>query len=162
MKIYGMMIEITSAFIRIFRRQLKFFFIVVLPFALPLLLNGCVSEQKTPPAEPPFPMVTAENLFAVNALDQQHIWIVGFNSTIIHTADGGKTWEDAHLDDGSQGKYAYRSFSYTCKPKESGKFTMLCKASNERGEEQPFAKDIKWNRGGYKYNGIDEVTVEVV
>jgi sulfoxide reductase catalytic subunit YedY len=76
--------------------------------------------------------------------------------------DGGKIWEDARLDDGTQGRYAYRSFTYTFKPKKSGKLTIMCKATNEKGEEQPFAKDIKWNHGGYKYNGIDEVTIEVV
>ncbi len=76
--------------------------------------------------------------------------------------DGGELWNDAILDDGSQGKYAYRSFTYTFKPKDNGKLTILCKASNEKGEEQPFAKDIEWNHGGYKYNGIDKVTVEVL
>jgi len=38
----------------------------------------------------------------------------------------------------------------------------MAKAINKIGQEQPFAKDVKWNHGGYKYNGIDEVTVEVV
>jgi len=78
------------------------------------------------------------------------------------STDGGTTWNNAKLDDGSQGKYAYRTFSYTFKPENIGSLTIICRASNEKGEEQPFAKDIKWNRGGYKYNGIDEVTVEVV
>ena len=76
--------------------------------------------------------------------------------------DGGNLWEDALLDDGSAGKYAYRSFTYAFKPKTRGKVSIICKASNKKGEEQPFAKDIQWNHGGYKYNGIDEVTVEVV
>ena len=40
--------------------------------------------------------------------------------------------------------------------------TIMAKATNKIGEEQPFAKDIKWNHGGYKYNGIDVVTVDVV
>jgi sulfoxide reductase catalytic subunit YedY len=78
------------------------------------------------------------------------------------TTDGGRTWNDAKLDDGSQGKYAYRTFSYTFKPQKTGSLSIMCKASNEKGEVQPFAKDIQWNHGGYKYNGIDEVTVEVV
>ncbi len=76
--------------------------------------------------------------------------------------DGGQMWVDALLDDGSEGKFAYRAFTYAFKPKNSGKVTIMCKATNKKGEEQPFAKDIKWNHGGYKYNGIDEVTVEVV
>lgn len=76
--------------------------------------------------------------------------------------DGGQIWEDALLDESKDGKFAYRTFIYTFKPKNSGNLTIMCKATNEKGEVQPFAKDIKWNRGGYKYNGIDEVTVEVV
>ena len=76
--------------------------------------------------------------------------------------DGGSQWNDAKLDDGTQGKYAYRAFTYTLKPETTGKLTILCKATNEKGEEQPFAKDIQWNHGGYKYNGIDAVTVEVI
>ena len=74
----------------------------------------------------------------------------------------GNSWEKATLDDGSQGKYGYRAFTYALTPKENGSLSILCKASNEKGEEQPFVQDVKWNRGGYKYNGIDEVTVEVV
>lgn len=85
----------------------------------------------------------------------------GIKSVQIST-DGGTSWKDAKLDDGSQGKYGYREFTYTVKPVASGSLTIMSKASNEKGEVQPFAKDIKWNRGGYKYNGIDEVTVEVV
>jgi len=76
--------------------------------------------------------------------------------------DGGNSWEDASLDDGEEGKYAYRAFTYAFKPKENGRVTIMCKASNKKGDEQPFAKNIQWNRGGYKYNGIDKVTVEVL
>lgn len=76
--------------------------------------------------------------------------------------DGGEKWEDALLDDGKAGKYAYRTFTYTFKPAKSGKQTIMCRATNKKGEVQPFAKDIRWNHGGYKYNGIDEVTVEVI
>jgi len=81
---------------------------------------------------------------------------------VMVSLDGGKTWEKALLDNGKLGRYAYRTFRYTFKPKEFGKMTIMAKAINKIGKEQPFAKDIKWNHGGYKYNGIDEVTVEVV
>jgi len=81
---------------------------------------------------------------------------------VMVSVDGGKTWEKALLDDGKQGRYGYRAFRYTFKPTEFGKVTLMSKAISKLGEEQPFAKDIKWNHGGYKYNGIDEVTVEVV
>ena len=76
--------------------------------------------------------------------------------------DNGTTWIEAKLDDGKQGKYAYHSFTYAFTPKQIGKLTILSKATNKKGEVQPFAKEIGWNHGGYKYNGIDEVTIEVV
>ena len=76
--------------------------------------------------------------------------------------DGGKTWEEATLDKGLAGRYAFRGFRYSFAPQEYGKLTVMAKAINRAGEEQPFAKDIKWNHGGYKYNGIDEVTVEII
>jgi DMSO/TMAO reductase YedYZ molybdopterin-dependent catalytic subunit len=85
----------------------------------------------------------------------------GIKSVMV-SVDGGKTWDEALLDDGSQGRYGYRAFRYSFKPTEFGKITLMSKAISKLGEEQPFAKDIKWNHGGYKYNGIDEVTVEVV
>jgi len=78
------------------------------------------------------------------------------------STDNGLSWKNAKLDDGSQGKYAYREFNYKFKPKSKGKINIMCKAKNKKGEEQPFANEIKWNRGGYKYNGIDEVRIEVV
>jgi sulfoxide reductase catalytic subunit YedY len=81
---------------------------------------------------------------------------------VLISLDEGKTWEQAILDDGSQGRYAFRTFRYSFKPTTYGKMKIMSKAINKLGEEQPFAKDIKWNHGGYKYNGIDEVTVEVV
>ncbi len=83
-------------------------------------------------------------------------------TAVLISIDGGKTWEKAQLDSGSAGRYAFRGFRYSFKPKTQGKLTIMSKAVNRAGEEQPFAKDIKWNHGGYKYNGIDEVTVEVI
>jgi len=80
---------------------------------------------------------------------------------VLISIDGGKKWEEAILDDGRAGRYAYRAFRYGFKPKKAGKVTIMAKAINRLGEEQPFAKDVPWNHGGYKYNGIDEVTVNV-
>ena len=80
---------------------------------------------------------------------------------VMVSVDGGKNWDRAELKQGN-GRYAYTEFRYAFKPTQYGKLTFMAKAVNYLGDEQPFAKDIKWNRGGYKYNGIDEVTVEVV
>jgi sulfoxide reductase catalytic subunit YedY len=91
------------------------------------------------------------------AFDDGH----GIKQVLVST-DAGKTWNEAILDDGKLGRYAYRAFRFSFKPKTLGKITIMTKAINTIGEEQPYAKDVKWNHGGYKYNGIDEVTVEVV
>jgi len=76
--------------------------------------------------------------------------------------DNGATWRDALLDKGEKNNFAFRAFRYTFNPTKTGKLTIMCKAISMSGEEQPLAKDIKWNHGGYRYNGIDEVTIEVV
>ncbi len=75
--------------------------------------------------------------------------------------DDGKTWENAILDT-SAGRYAFKAFRFSFKPSVYGKVNIMAKAINSLGEEQPLAKDVLWNHGGYKYNGIDIVTVEVV
>ncbi len=84
----------------------------------------------------------------------------GIKSVSIST-DNGKTWQEAQLKQ-ENGRYAYTEFRFTYKPTQKGKLTFMAKATNVLGEEQPFAKDVLWNHGGYKYNGIDEVTVEVI
>lgn len=81
---------------------------------------------------------------------------------VLVSIDNGKTWEASILDDGKNGLYSFREFRYTFNPSAYGKLTIMSKAINLAGEEQPLAEDIKWNHGGYKYNGVDTVTIEVV
>ncbi len=75
--------------------------------------------------------------------------------------DSGKTWQEAKLKE-DNGRYAYRAYRFAFKPKQIGKVTIMAKAINYLGQEQPFSKDIGWNRGGYKYNGIHKITINVV
>ncbi len=84
----------------------------------------------------------------------------GIKDVLIST-DNGKTWGKSILkQDG--GRYAFTEFRFTYKPTEYGKVSFMAKAINRLGKEQPLAKDVLWNHGGYKFNGIDVVTVEVV
>lgn len=81
---------------------------------------------------------------------------------VLVSVDNGKSWKKAILDSGKQGRYAFRGFRLGFKPGNRGKVRIMAKAISRSGKEQPFSKDIKWNHGGYKYNGIDVVTIEVV
>jgi len=85
----------------------------------------------------------------------------GIRAVVVST-DNGKTWQKAILDDGKAGRYAFREFRFRFKPQKHGKQTIMSKAISLDGREQPLASQIKWNHGGYKYNGVDVVTVEVV
>ena len=77
------------------------------------------------------------------------------------SVDNGKTWEKALLKHGED-RYAFTEFRYSFKPTQRGKLKIMSKAVDRLGNEQRFAKDIPWNHGGYKYNGIDVVTAKVV
>jgi len=90
------------------------------------------------------------------AFDSGH----GIKEVLIST-DAGKSWKSAELGK-ELSAHAFRSFKFGFKPMQKGKITLMAKAINMLGEEQPFAKDIQWNHGGYKYNGIDSVTINVV
>ncbi|MDD2790977.1 MAG: molybdopterin-dependent oxidoreductase [Sulfurimonas sp.] len=89
------------------------------------------------------------------AFDDGH----GIKDVLIST-DGGKSWKAALLKDAD--RYAFREFRFAYKPTTYGKVTIMAKAINRLGAEQPFAQDVKWNHGGYKYNGIDSVTIEII
>jgi sulfoxide reductase catalytic subunit YedY len=80
---------------------------------------------------------------------------------VLISIDNGISWENAYLKE-EISKYAFREFIYSFIPKEKGNFSVMAKAVNNNGEVQPFAKDIFWNKGGYKYNGVDVVTFKVI
>ncbi|MBL1243768.1 MAG: molybdopterin-dependent oxidoreductase [Sulfurimonas sp.] len=90
------------------------------------------------------------------AFDDGH----GIHQVMISTNEG-KTWSEALLKQ-EDGRYAFTEFRFTYKPTKYGKMSIMAKAINRLGDEQPLSKDILWNHGGYKYNGIDVVEVEVV
>ena len=79
---------------------------------------------------------------------------------VLISLDDGKTWEKTVVKEA--GKYSFHEFHYTFKPQKIGKNKIMTKAINNKGEEQPLAKNIPWNHGGYKYNGIDVITFNVI
>ncbi len=90
------------------------------------------------------------------AFDDGH----GIRDVMISVNDG-KTWEKAIIKKGAS-RYAFNAFRFAYKPTKYGKINIMAKAINYLGHEQPLSKDIPWNHGGYKYNGIDTVQIEVI
>ena len=56
-------------------------------------LVSCMKETQKQAPKPPFTFITPNHLFAVASPDPQNIWVVGFDSVIVHSADGGATWK---------------------------------------------------------------------
>ena len=80
---------------------------------------------------------------------------------VLVSIDGGKTWKESLLGK-DNGRYAYRTFRFSFLPETKGKVQIMAKAVDHLGHTQPLAQDVPWNRGGYKFNGIDMVTIKVV
>jgi hypothetical protein len=72
--------------------------------------------------------------------------------------DEGKTWETAQLLGEAQ-SYAWRQWRYVWLAKVAGTFTVVCRATDDQGHQQPAVSP--WNPGGFLWNGYDRVTVQV-
>jgi sulfite oxidase len=71
--------------------------------------------------------------------------------------DGGKSWSLASLD-GPATPYGFRAFRYAWKA-QPGTYEVACRATDTTGATQ--SEIPVWNPGGYLYNAIDRVKVEV-
>ena len=72
--------------------------------------------------------------------------------------DEGKTWEPARLV-GEDQRYAWRQWQFIWMEKTAGTFTILCRATDARGEVQPATSP--WNPSGFLWNGWDRITITV-
>jgi sulfite oxidase len=75
------------------------------------------------------------------------------------SVDNGSTWSPATLGD-DHAPYAWRQFRYHWRVSEQGSYLILARASDDRGRVQPTV--AQWNPGGYLFNAIDSVRVNVV
>jgi hypothetical protein len=71
--------------------------------------------------------------------------------------DEGRTWEQARLI-GEDQPYGWRQWQYIWQA-TSGPKTILCRATDDRGQTQP--KASPWNPSGFLWNGWDRVSVMV-
>jgi DMSO/TMAO reductase YedYZ molybdopterin-dependent catalytic subunit len=74
------------------------------------------------------------------------------------SVDDGKTWEPARLV-GEELSYAWRRWQWVWKAGTAGPATILCRATDSRGDTQPAT--TPWNPSGFLWNGWDRVTVTV-
>jgi DMSO/TMAO reductase YedYZ molybdopterin-dependent catalytic subunit len=72
--------------------------------------------------------------------------------------DGGRKWSGTQLSP-QKLPFAWRLFSIRWTPKEPGFYTILSRAIDTAGVEQPIVP--AWNPSGYLWNGIDRIGVTV-
>ena len=73
------------------------------------------------------------------------------------SVDDGRTWRDAELGT-SPGRYSWRTFTHRWTP-SPGTAHILARAYDDRGAVQP--RVSPWNPGGYLWNAVQRVDVEV-
>jgi DMSO/TMAO reductase YedYZ molybdopterin-dependent catalytic subunit len=76
------------------------------------------------------------------------------------SADGGRTWDDADLDD-PPGRHGWAGWAYTWDARAPGDFELCVRATAASGETQPLSAEDLWNRGGYGVNAVQRVAVRV-
>lgn len=75
------------------------------------------------------------------------------------SVDGGRTFRPATLGT-LPGKFSWRSFSFQFTPSSPGRLRIMTRARDDRGAVQPAVSP--WNPGGYLWNAMPVVDVEVV
>ncbi|PYR69903.1 MAG: sulfite oxidase-like oxidoreductase [Acidobacteria bacterium] len=78
--------------------------------------------------------------------------------TVEVSIDGGRSWAFARLGD-DHAPHAWRQFTLPWRPRDPGSRVLLSRATDVRGRRQPLAAD--WNPGGYLFNAVDSVRVNV-
>jgi DMSO/TMAO reductase YedYZ molybdopterin-dependent catalytic subunit len=77
---------------------------------------------------------------------------------VLWSSDGGGQWKEAELEK-DYGKYSFRRWRAHYTPTSRGEDTLMVKAVNSHGVEQPAAAN--WNPGGFMRNVIESVKVRV-
>ncbi|MEQ8539316.1 MAG: photosynthesis system II assembly factor Ycf48 [Coleofasciculus sp. D1-CHI-01] len=87
---------------------------ILIVFAIACLCVSC--KYAEPLGYNPWELValpTQETLRDIGFTDNpSHGWLVGSNSTLLETTDGGETWQEKVLDVGDENKYRFTSVSF--------------------------------------------------
>jgi DMSO/TMAO reductase YedYZ molybdopterin-dependent catalytic subunit len=78
---------------------------------------------------------------------------------VLFSADGGAHWQKASLGH-DYGPYSFRAWQASFTPEKAGTYTLMVKAVNRQGEEQPLQGG--WNPGGFMYNAIEHLPLQAV
>src|SRR3954464_15435126 len=76
------------------------------------------------------------------------------------SADGGRTWADARLDDPA-GRHGWAGWSWAWDATEPGDHELWVRATDAEGDTQPLEAADVWNQGGYGVNAVQRVRVRV-
>jgi hypothetical protein len=79
--------------------------------------------------------------------------------TVLFSVDNGKSWREMELGQ-DMGRYSFREFTSSFKPKEVGNLTLKVRAINRIGQSQP--DEPLWNPAGYMRNVVEKTEVKVV
>lgn len=79
-------------------------------------------------------------------------------SNVAVSTDGGSRWTDAKLSPQNL-PFAWRLWSFSWQPPQSGYYTILSRATDSAGRVQPVV--ATWNPSGYLYSAIDKIGVVV-
>lgn len=74
------------------------------------------------------------------------------------STDSGATWAPARLGI-DQDRYAWRLWDYVWVAPKAGAYTIMSRATDDRGRTQP--PTAAWNPSGYLYNAFDQVNIHV-
>ncbi|MAF37760.1 MAG: hypothetical protein CL696_02570 [Chloroflexi bacterium] len=111
-----------------------------------------VKSLITEPRDGDPPMPRGEHLIAGLA------WSGHGNITRVEvSADGGKNWFDAHLEEPIE-RWLWVRWSYLWYATEPGHYEIMARATDDEGRVQP---QIEWNYLGKNFDGIVPVDVEI-
>jgi DMSO/TMAO reductase YedYZ molybdopterin-dependent catalytic subunit len=86
-------------------------------------------------------------------------WAGEANITSVEVStDSGATWAVARLGT-EHAPYAWRLWDHAWTPPKAGEYTIMSRATDDRGRTQPAT--AAWNPSGYLYNAIDKVKIHV-
>lgn len=74
--------------------------------------------------------------------------------------DEGRTWEKTLLKQNQEQPYAWSFWSYKWDVSKKGQYTIMIRATDTTGREQPI--NVEWNRLGYGYNAVSVINLEIV